>query len=120
MQQAKADAPSTTETAPEQTTEDDDGDQQKRAKKAYDELNEHIRTLYQALPPRTALIIFSGHGDPRRMGELLSKKNKFDRLWKTVQPEQIAAEDKFMTAEDRELQEQVEKAKAGMAFFACK
>lgn len=89
-------------------------------KEAYAKLNEHIQAIYTALPPRTALVVFTGHGDPRRMGELLARKNKFDRLWKSVKPDSIAAEDKFMAADDRELQDQVEKAKAGMAFFACK
>lgn len=89
-------------------------------KQAYRELNNQIKSLYQSLPPRTALVLFTGHSDPRRMGQLLSKKNKFDRLWKTVKPEQIKPEDKFMATEERELQEQVERAKMGMAFFACK
>lgn len=102
------------------TSSKTESEQADRMKESYAKLNEQIKAIYQSLPPRTALVLFTGHSDPRRMGELLTKKNKFDRLWKSVKPEDIAAEDKFMADEERELQEQAEKAKAGMAFFACK
>ncbi|KAK4046506.1 para-aminobenzoate synthase, (PABA) [Microbotryomycetes sp. JL201] len=71
------------------------------AKAAFEQLNSHVATLHAALPPLTALIVFTGNGDPRAMSRLAAKKAKFDRLWKTVKQSEIAQEDKWMEQDDQ-------------------
>lgn len=41
-------------------------------------LNDHLATLYASLPTRTALVIFSGHSDPRRMASLNAPEITFE------------------------------------------
>ena len=41
-------------------------------------LNERLKTIYSALPARAALLIFTGHGDPRAMAELNRRRVKFE------------------------------------------
>ena len=84
------------------------------------DLNRRLQALHASLPPLTALVIFTGHGDPQEMSRLAAKKAKFDRLWKTVKQSEISQEDKWMESDDRELVDQVEKCKAGLAFFCIK
>ena len=40
-------------------------------------LNDQLTQLYAALPARTALVLFTGHGDPRRMAALNARKAAF-------------------------------------------
>ncbi|KAM0792932.1 hypothetical protein ACM66B_002691 [Microbotryomycetes sp. NB124-2] len=87
------------------------------AKDAFNSLNSHISALHAALPPLTALIVFTGNGDPRAMSRLAAKKAKFDRLWKMTKQSEIAQEDKWMEQDDRKLQDEVEKARWGLSFY---
>ena len=41
-------------------------------------LDGRLKQLYDALPPRTALVIFTGHSDPRHMAELNARKSAFE------------------------------------------
>jgi RNA exonuclease 1 len=83
-------------------------------------LNDRIATLHASLPPLTALIVFTGHDDPQMMAKLSAKKAKFDRLWKTTKQSEIEAEDRWMESDDRELCDQVEKCRYGLAFYCMK
>ena len=87
---------------------------------AYAKLNTQLAELYALLPAKTALVIFSGHGDPREMSKLSAKKNRFDRLWKTVKPHEITAEDRWMEEDDRNLQAEVDKCRLAASFFCVK
>ncbi|GAA5973295.1 hypothetical protein JCM11641_003057 [Rhodosporidiobolus odoratus] len=87
---------------------------------AFSSLNAQLTKLHAALPPLTALIIFSGHGDPREMSRLSAKKAKFDRLWKTVKQSEIEDEDRWMESDDRQLLDEVERARWGLSFFCVK
>jgi RNA exonuclease 1 len=84
---------------------------------AYSNLSERITKLHASLPPRSALIIFTGHDDPRQMSQLMAKKTKFDKLWKAKRPSEIAPEDCWMEEEDRQLQTLAEKTRIGLSFF---
>ncbi|KAI8449385.1 RNA exonuclease 4 [Phakopsora pachyrhizi] len=44
----------------------------------YENLNRYIEELHEKIPTGTALIIFTGHSDPRKMVELNLKKNRFE------------------------------------------
>ncbi|GAA5829121.1 hypothetical protein JCM11251_004132 [Rhodosporidiobolus azoricus] len=87
---------------------------------AFSSLNSRISALHAALPPLTALIVFTGHGDPQEMSRLSAKKAKFDRLWKTIKQSEIKDEDRWMESDDRMLVDEVERARWGLSFFCCK
>lgn len=83
-------------------------------------LNQRIAALHAALPPLTALIIFTGHGDPQKMSELTAKKARFDLMWKTMKQSEIVGEDRWMEEDDRELGNEVERCRAGLSFYCIK
>ncbi|GAA6034983.1 hypothetical protein JCM8097_002129 [Rhodosporidiobolus ruineniae] len=87
---------------------------------AFSSLNARLTALHAALPPLTALVVFTGHGDPQEMSRLAAKKAKFDRLWKTVKQSEIADEDRWMESDDRQLVDEVERARWGLSFFCVK
>ena len=41
-------------------------------------MNDNLVAIYRSLPPATAFILLSGHGDPRKMSELNTKKAAFE------------------------------------------
>lgn len=83
-------------------------------------LNDRLKRLHAALPPLTALIVFTGQSSPVEMSRLAAKKAKFDRLWKTVKQSEIADEDKWYEADDRALVDEVERCRWGLSFFCVK
>lgn len=80
-------------------------------------LSAQITRLNDALPKGTALIIFTGHDDPREMARLNSQKAKFDQAMKSGQ---VSEEVKWMASHERELVDEVGKCKIGMSFFRVK
>ncbi|BGP53492.1 hypothetical protein JCM8202_001136 [Rhodotorula sphaerocarpa] len=91
-----------------------------RAEAALTALNDRLQRLHAALPPLTALIVFTGQSSPVEMSRLAAKKAKFDRLWKTVKQSEIANEDKWYEADDRALVDEVERCRWGLSFFCVK
>ncbi|BGP37396.1 hypothetical protein JCM10450v2_001305 [Rhodotorula kratochvilovae] len=87
---------------------------------AFSSLNARLRALHAALPPLTALIIFTGHSSPVEMSRLAAKKARFDKLWKTIKQSEIADEDKWYEHDDRALVDEVERARWGLSFFCVK
>ncbi|GAA5902806.1 hypothetical protein JCM5296_002887 [Sporobolomyces johnsonii] len=87
---------------------------------AFTSLNARLSALHASLPPLTALIVFTGHGDPREMSRLAAKKAKFDRLWKTVKQSEIKDEDRWMEMDDRKLLDEVERCRWGLSFYCVK
>ncbi|KAL8279273.1 hypothetical protein RQP46_008310 [Phenoliferia psychrophenolica] len=83
-------------------------------------LNARLQKLHASLPPLTALVIFTGHGDPQVMAQLAAKKATFDRLWKTVKQSEIKSEDRWMEEDDRKLVDEVERCRAGLSFYCIK
>jgi RNA exonuclease 1 len=84
-------------------------------------LNTQLHTLYASLPSRTALIIFTGHSDPRRMVTLVGRKTAFENALKSGKMlEDLDKDMWWSTADGRELEEEVEKAKRGMMFLGIK
>ncbi|KAH7907300.1 hypothetical protein BJ138DRAFT_1014736 [Hygrophoropsis aurantiaca] len=84
-------------------------------------LNTQLQTLYAALPARTALVIFTGHSDPRRMSALNARKSAFDSAIKSGKTaEDIDKADWWTAADGRELEEEVAKAKRGLLFLGVK
>lgn len=92
-------------------------------------LNAHLKKLHAALPPRTALVIFTGHSDPRRMSALNMRKNAFESALKSGKtPEEVGVGVggvggmglKWTAADARDLEEAVELAKRGLVFLGVK
>ncbi|KAG1827832.1 hypothetical protein EV424DRAFT_600780 [Suillus variegatus] len=84
-------------------------------------LNNQLVTLYASLPARTALIIFTGHSDPRRMASLNARKSAFESAIRSgKKAEDIDKADWWTASEGRELEEEVEKAKRGLLFLGVK
>lgn len=84
-------------------------------------LNSRLMRLHSALPPRTALIIFTGHSDPRRMSALNARKGAFEQAIRLGIPgTDVATEVKWTAAEGRELEEEAERAKRGLLFLCIK
>lgn len=73
------------------------------------------------MPPRSALIIFTGHSDPRRMAELNARKNAFETAIRTGKNlDELPKESWWTSANGRELEEEVAKAKRGLLFLGIK
>lgn len=84
-------------------------------------LNEQLGVLYGSLPTRTALVIFTGHSDPRRMGSLSARKVTFESAIKNGKKAEDIDRSEWWTASDgRDLEEEVEKAKRGLLFLSMK
>lgn len=82
------------------------------------QLNHRIQTLWTSLPAATALIIYSGSGDPREMSRLQAKRQLFKKEYETKNWQFI--EDKFTDSDKQALEQAVEKARSGVAFLAVK
>ncbi|KAF8971279.1 hypothetical protein BDZ97DRAFT_1914265 [Flammula alnicola] len=85
-------------------------------------LDKHLKTLHASLPPRTALVIFTGHSDPRKMSILNARKNAFESALKSGKtPEEIRPLGLTWSATDgRDLEEAVELARRGLLFLGIK
>ncbi|KAG0144729.1 hypothetical protein CROQUDRAFT_659683 [Cronartium quercuum f. sp. fusiforme G11] len=83
-------------------------------------LSSQIIKLNEALPKGTALIIFTGHDDPRPMAKLNLQKSKFDQAIKSGQMSSLNDEIKWLSSDERQLIDEVEKCKIGMSFFRVK
>lgn len=88
---------------------------------AQTKLNAHLTSLYASLPPRTALIIFTGHSDPRRMAILNARKSTFESAIKSGKKAEDMDKSEWWTAADgRELEEEVERTRRGLLFLGIK
>lgn len=86
-------------------------------------LNTRLDKLHASLPINTALILISGHGDPRPLAALNERKSNFERLYKRVGATgtaNLGPEERWTTEDDRTLAAAAEKARAGMGFFCIK
>lgn len=109
-----------TSTATKEDDRDDAAPGPEEINRAYSDLDRRLTKLHQSLPPLTALIIFTGHSDPREMSALAAKKAKFDKLWRTVKQSEIAPEDRWMESDDRKLIDEVERCRYGLSFYCVK
>ncbi|KAF9462298.1 ribonuclease H [Collybia nuda] len=84
-------------------------------------LNTHLKTLHSSLPPRTAIIIFTGHSDPRRMASLNARKSAFEAALRNgILSETMGPEERWTAGDGRELEEAVEMTKRGLLFLGVK
>ncbi|KAN0141726.1 hypothetical protein V8E53_000188 [Lactarius tabidus] len=90
-------------------------------------LNDHLTTLHAALPPRTALLLFSGHSDPRSMSTLAARRAEYQASQQVKESGSAAAAAeieggavRWSTADDRALEEAVVRARMGLLFVGVK
>ncbi|KAG6375627.1 hypothetical protein JVT61DRAFT_3195 [Boletus reticuloceps] len=84
-------------------------------------LDAQLTMLYAALPARTAVVMFTGHSDPRRMASLNARKVAFESAIKSGKKAEEMDRSEWWTASDgRALEEEVEKAKRGLLFLGIK
>ena len=83
-------------------------------------LDSQLRTLYAALPARTALVLFTGHDNPWPMAVLSARKSAFESALRVGMGELEGKEGKEMwwtSADGRAL---VEMARRGLLVLAVK
>jgi RNA exonuclease 1 len=91
-------------------------------------LNAYLTTLHAALPPHTALLLFSGHSDPRSMSTLAARRAEYQTSQQQQQGNQgsgssgsaAAGGVRWSTADDRALEEAVVRARMGLLFVGVK
>ncbi|TDL16847.1 hypothetical protein BD410DRAFT_901803 [Rickenella mellea] len=85
---------------------------------AYKTLNTHLSALLSTLPPHTALVIFTGHSDPRPMSQLNARKSVWENeMKKGKKAEEVDREMWWSAGDARRLEEEVERAKRGLVFL---
>ena len=82
-------------------------------------LDAQLVTLYASLPARTAVVMFTGHSDPRRMASLNARKVAFESAITSRKKAEKIDRPEWWTAIERRALEEVEKAKRGMLFWGC-
>ncbi|KIM31905.1 hypothetical protein M408DRAFT_327301 [Serendipita vermifera MAFF 305830] len=113
--------PTTPLLTPALPTEDATVIESKSVEETYKSLNDNLVAIYRCLPPATAFILLSGHGDPRRMSELNTKKSAFEgALREGKSTAEIPREEWWTAQEGRDLEDEVEKAKHGLLFLGMK
>ena len=97
--------------------------------KAATNLNAHLTALHAALPARTALLLFSGHSDPRSMSTLAARRAEYQASQNQRPGNQSSygaatgtgdSAVRWSTADDRALEEAVVRARMGLLFVGVK
>jgi RNA exonuclease 1 len=80
--------------------------------------SKYIREVYEALPPCTAFIVYSGSGDPRDLSEMQEKQKTFKREYREKKWDELSV--KWTDDEDQALRKACNKARRGVGFIAVK
>jgi RNA exonuclease 1 len=83
-------------------------------------LVERLSRVYEALPPCTAFILFSGSGDPRDMSRLQGLRTKWKQEYNTPGMNWDQLSVKWTDTEEQALKRAVRKAREGIGFVAVK
>jgi RNA exonuclease 1 len=82
------------------------------------QLDANLKTLWEKLPPCTALMMITGSGDPREMSKLFAKRRTYESELKVKKWDDI--EVKWMDADVQAYTLAVDKARTGLGFVAIK
>lgn len=82
------------------------------------ELTRRIAKIYDELPACTALVIFSGSGDPREMSRLQAMQAQFKREYKIKKWDQLSVQ--WTDTEEQALRRAVATARDGVGFISVK
>lgn len=83
-------------------------------------LDKSISQIVESLPPHTALLVTSGHGDLRPVVQHQQRQKHFQKLYNTLNLSEIPEEDHFLEKDHEALSAAVDKAKNGVCFFMVK
>lgn len=83
-------------------------------------LTERIARIHAALPPCTALLLYSGSGDPRRMAALQAAQAQWRREYNTPGRKWDELSVTWTDVEEQALKRAVAKARSGIGFMAVK
>ncbi|KAI7160563.1 hypothetical protein KC352_g26946, partial [Hortaea werneckii] len=78
----------------------------------------HITEVYQALPPCTAFVVYSGSGDPRELSEMQSLQQKFKQEYRIKKWDELSVQ--WTDVEEQKLRKACERARKGVGFIAVK
>ena len=78
----------------------------------------HIKTVWDALPERTAFIVYSGGGDPREMVRLQAMHSEYKRCFATMKWDELPV--KWTDVEEQALKKAASKARSGVGFIGVK
>ncbi|TAQ89547.1 hypothetical protein B7494_g2121 [Chlorociboria aeruginascens] len=85
---------------------------------ATSDLTRRISQIHEALPPCTALVVYSGSGDPREMSRLSGMNLQFKREYKIKKWDELTV--KWTDVEEQALRQAVKKARGGISFVGIK
>lgn len=83
-------------------------------------LVERIARIHDALPPCTALILFSGSGDPREMSRLQGLKARWKQEYNAPGSKWDSLSVKWTDTEEQMMKRAVKKARGGVGFVSVK
>lgn len=81
-------------------------------------LTKRLHKIYEALPPCTAIIIYSGSGDPRKMSALQAANQQFKREYKIKKWDELSV--KWTDTEEQALKKAARIARDGIGFVGVK
>jgi RNA exonuclease 1 len=81
-------------------------------------LTQQIHTIYSSLPPCTALMVYSGSGDPREMSRLQAMQATFKREYKIKKWDELSV--KWTDVEEQALKRAARQARNGIGFITVK
>jgi len=85
---------------------------------ALNSLTSRLHKIYSSLPPCTALIIYSGSGDPREMSKLQAMQQTFKREYKVKKWDELSV--KWTDVEEQALKRAARQARNGVGFVGVK
>ncbi|TQV95764.1 exonuclease [Cordyceps javanica] len=83
-------------------------------------LTERVARIHAALPPCTALILYSGSGDPRRMAALQAAQAQWRKEYNTPGRKWDELSVQWTDVEEQALKRAVQKARSGIGFITVK
>jgi RNA exonuclease 1 len=78
----------------------------------------HIASIYKSLPPCTAMIVYSGTGDPREMSRLQALQQQFRKEYRVKNWDELSV--KWTDVEEQALKRAVQTARDGLGFVVVK
>lgn len=79
---------------------------------------QHITDVYDALPPCSALIVYSGSSDPRELQEMQALQQRFKAEYKVKKWDELSV--KWTDVEEQKLRRACEMARRGLGFISVK
>jgi RNA exonuclease 1 len=93
-------------------------DRSKTVSEVTAELTQRISKIYEELPPCTALVIYSGSGDPREMSRLQAMQAQFKREYQIKKWDQLSVQ--WTDTEEQALKKALAVARDGVGFVGVK